>query len=307
MESNSKSMEGKLAMYSAVALGVLAASQAQAQVYHTDINPDKTITANDSFLLDLNNDGMMDFNLKAAQINTTSTTYGLNIVANIDYVGIEPMNGNEILLQSSYISSSNYLSVVGLLNQNDEIKDVSGGSSFWSDSYNIMNAKGLVKIMMGSVTYASYPIDMGLFDGVVDKFIGLRLKQVENGDTLSRYGWIRVDVAADAKSFVVKDYGMEGTPDKSVFAGVTSSDLEENALATSTKIFVRNRNLIIKQSAIKTEEFDVRVVDMNGREVTSKKISAAYESLDLSQEAKGIYIVQIMANSTSFQKKVILK
>jgi hypothetical protein len=305
MDKKSNTLDSKLIMYSAVAVGVIGASQAQAQIYHTDVDPDKTVNVNDSFLLDLNNDGVMDFNLKVAQVNTTSTTYGMNIIANIDYAMISPLNGNEVLAQSNYISYSSYSSGVAALNMNDEIKKTPNNSMYWtSSSYGVLNADGDVKIMMGSVTYYSFDVDMGFFKGVQDKFIGLKLKEVVNGDTLVHFGWVRVDVAADAKSLVVKEYGFEYHDEKTILAGASTSSLSEAKLE-NVSTYLRNRELIVNNG--NETEIQLRILDINGREVLNRELNEQSSQIDLSAQARGLYLVQLMADGKKQQQKIFLR
>src|SRR5262245_30117494 len=55
---------GKLKCYSALVSSIVAANySAEAQIIYTDVNPDVVILPNNNYLLDMNNDGIMDYKM----------------------------------------------------------------------------------------------------------------------------------------------------------------------------------------------------------------------------------------------------
>src|ERR1043166_5658877 len=63
----------KLAAYSGLASAILiAAKSSDAQIIYTDLNPDATTVLGDTYLLDLNNDGINDFRFNLIHVTNGS-------------------------------------------------------------------------------------------------------------------------------------------------------------------------------------------------------------------------------------------
>ena len=88
-----KLLEKRLKSYSALAAGVLAASgSASGYIAYTNVDPDFTADADgESYELDLNNDGVIDFTIHRSRTTTASGA-----------VRIVPASGNEVLGATSY-------------------------------------------------------------------------------------------------------------------------------------------------------------------------------------------------------------
>ena len=181
-----KNYKEKIKMYSALAGGIVLAAnnEGNAQVVYNDfqdivINSGGRYSYN-SYPLDLNSDGITDFQLN---IGTYYTTY-FSINASV--------SGNALQNSTVYPTWT-----VGKLNFNDEI----GHNHSIGASY------------MGSITYGSFR------GGVTDKYVGVRF----NVNSVTYYGWMRLDVKADFSQIVIKDFAYESSPNALIKAGATSS------------------------------------------------------------------------------------
>ena len=76
-----------------------------------------------------------------------------------------------------------------------------------------------------------------------DKYLGLKIEV--KGKTY--YGWVRLDVAKDAKSFTIKSYAYDSIPDQAIQAGDTvhNSINNNNEQALKTVIYTNNKDLYV--------------------------------------------------------------
>ncbi len=170
-------------------------SQVQSQVVYTDIVPDVTINTNGGqYMLDLNNDGTVDFKLK------------LNIIASSSSV-VRQVNAT-IMGANAAIGGSLYGGVYPLpyaLAQNFNI----GNTVTWNTQPNPADH------YMAIVASSS---GVGNWIGQTDKYLPLRIQIAGQ----NHYGWARLTVAANASSFTIKDYAYEASPNTPILAGANN-------------------------------------------------------------------------------------
>lgn len=251
MKDKKVTFEKKLAKYSALAAGVALAGSAQAQIVYTDIN-DTTIMQTDSLMLDLNNDGIADFKIKAEKYSYSSSGsyYGYTYIVKLkaDFVFVEGTDTiNEVLnsyVASSYSSGTYYPKALNLM---DSIKNKpTNNSELWvEDTYGILNGKGYYYMKFGSNT-SSNNIDFGQFDGVMDKYLAFRFGIKGK----MHLGWVRLDVAADGKSFTVKSYAYETQAETDILAGYTGGPVVEADLVS---------DLVVKDVSDNSNASDISV------------------------------------------------
>lgn len=194
-----KNLEKKLATYSALSLGLLSfGNLGYSQIVYNDVTPDETVGDTSSYLFDVNLDGYPDIEVIQGIGFDSSQNRIIDVVVFGNYNNVE-------ILGSTY---GNYF-YPAALDYNDVID---GNQTGWKNvdygTFNYQNTAG-----------ASY----GNWIGVQDKFVGLKL----NFGTTTQYGWIRLDVSADAKTFVVKDYAFNAHDKKAIYAG---SDLNQQVV-----------------------------------------------------------------------------
>ena len=183
----------KLASYSALATVVLAGSKAtEAQILYTDINPDDTSHVVDTYLLDLNNDGTMDFQFNLMHKVTAS---GSNPY--MDQIRVVAYGSNSILRDPAPpYGSYPYAAVLasGAL--------IGGAATF---SYQAILA---TNSFSGYYTYGDWL-------GVANRFLGLKLVVNFN----SYYGWARLSVDSACDQLIVSDYAVDTVINAAIIAG----------------------------------------------------------------------------------------
>jgi hypothetical protein len=165
----------KLAAYTALAAaGIASMGAADAQVIYVDINPDVSITDGvDSLLLDLDNDGNIDFQFK------DRFSHQANIFASAYY---------NYAIASNGFTAGFYYGIV--LNLNDVIDPV--------DTRFKMGQIVLASTWSTTSGYQSY----GNFGDGVDHYVGLKFQIGANN---YHTGWVRVNCgAATGQPYVVR-------------------------------------------------------------------------------------------------------
>ena len=185
------------------------------QIVYTDVNPDQTFS--DSGLvyhLDLNNDGVTDFEINYTTNSETVTgTHCSGATATARYILISPLNKNEIAGDPLY----NYVSVIKLNNLIDSRaftwKNFTNEVLASRDNYECTHVCPMPPF--GGCFWAVIAMRRGgYWAGAVNKYVALRLYEGAN----IYYGWLRLDVASDCSSFIVKDYAYN-LSNQSILAG----------------------------------------------------------------------------------------
>lgn len=209
------SLKKKLVAYSALTAGVmaLASEKSDGQIIYTDINPDQHITGDDN-LIDLNNDGIVDFKFETSSYWYAST-YVFEYSASAT-LSVIPYGNNRIVgtgTKAAAIPSGN------LITQNSP--GLEGNALMvWSWSH--------IQYFSSTGSYYNSTTNYnGNWHNTVDHFLGFSL--VVNGDTLC--GWMRLDVSLLNGPTVLKDYAYNIFPGNSIAAG-DSTNNSCNQLAT---------------------------------------------------------------------------
>jgi hypothetical protein len=167
-----------------------------AQIVYTDVNPDTTIAMTavsntiKAYGLDLNNDGLTDFNLIA-------TSHAGPFGNRSNYVKITPINSNKVI---DYDTINNLPAPLA-------INSVIGNTGkWWNNDSN--------QILTGSAWLSFF----GLWNSSADAYLGLKLMSGQN----IYYGWAKLSVTVHGSSFTLKDYAYNSIPNQPILAGETS-------------------------------------------------------------------------------------
>jgi len=311
-----ENLEIKLASYSALAAGLIFSGQLTAQIDYTDLNPDKIIQMNDSFAIDINKDGLPDFNFNVFNYQASNTSNSGNYIykINVDAASMEILDSNnEVWFHYfyNYVNSSMNMGPA-MLNYFDPIRNAYINSYYssavhyftWKNSYdfNILNAEGSYYYNSNG-NIDTKEIKLGFFGGKQNKFIGVRINQNSNW----HYGWIRVDVASDAKKIIVKDYAFCTLPNQPVRAGKTVlsvKSLEENDLLD---IFISNKQLHLNFKENFDRKFILQIFSNNGKEIYKEILNFNDQVIDLSYYVPGAYIVRLLIEEEIYTKLIIIQ
>jgi hypothetical protein len=270
-----KKLTKKLAAYSALAAGVVAAgTNAEAQIVYVDIDPDQTYTQDHDLDIDLNNDGIVDFTLL---IGSGATRHA---------VRLGPEMGNEALGSGA----GNFFYPFAL-NVNDPINDV---QTVWNGTAN----GSLLTMAWVYTAGGSY----GNWLNASDKYLGVRFFV----GTDVHYGWIRFTITANAQGVTVvyKDYAYNTTPDQGLLAGQTVIGINE-AASLDANIFTANNRLTVKLN--QQTNGTISMINMLGQTVMSTAIAGTDMEIPLDGMDAGIYMVAVQTENGNFTRKVYVK
>jgi hypothetical protein len=285
MKSNRQTIQKKLKSYSALA-GTIAAAvgSADAQVVYTNVTPDSTLSNGGIYNLDLNNDDVADFKL----IQRSGSIYGFAYDAVAAYALSGPNAIDTSGGQGSATAMGIGMNVDASLNWVDSAQAASITPA--------PTANGLAIVIPG-LGYS-----LGNFHGVSDKYLPLRFKSL--GSTY--YGWVRLDVAADAKSFVVKDYAYTDDPDHYTVTG-DMVGIAEAALQNKVSIFAYNNNVTVQLDPLVSAEGSILITNLSGQAVSETRISTTETVIPVEQAKAGIYLVTVKQTHGSYTKRVFIK
>ncbi len=271
-KNTQKSFNKRIASYGALALAIAGVSDAAGQIEYTDVDPDEVLTGT-RFLLDLNGDSATDFEISndgvfsGATPGTTARVY--------------TSNSGSIL----GINGGNY-NYPFALSEGDLIDDT---QLTWitNSNYQTLNWQGCA--------YANSQ----WCDGQVDKYLGLRI--TIGGD--QHYGWVRLDIPADASSITVKDYAINTVANEGIEAGDMGSTagVADNNFE-GFKHFVTNNQLNLIAN---TSMENVSIHNLLGQQVFTEKLSSTNEVINLSGLQAGVYITAVTINGTTKSVKIV--
>jgi len=165
------------------------------------------------------------------------------------------------------------------------------------DGANGSNGNGFLGVEENEYLYASNlvagTVIEEICDGVVDGYIGVSLNLEGN----THFGWIRLDLTADATVFTIKDFAIESTPDTAIEAGDMGDELSlEDNVIEGLSTYVVNDALTI--NAINPIE-NVTIYNLSGQEVIARELNNTTEvSIDLNSLSTAAYIASIQSEGT---------
>lgn len=185
-----------MAAASAAGVGMLAlAKPAEAKVVYTPAN----IAVNSSVLIDLNNDGIADFELIRFE------GYGHSL-----FLAMGPQVKGNAIRSNGGGAACGFFGV-----------PVGAGEKFGTTSY---FGHGVYMARFFQYSHSSFT---GPWANATNRYLGLRL--VIDGQT--HYGWARVTATQDLHNVVLTGYAYETTPNKTIIEGHTSGPEKAGSFA----------------------------------------------------------------------------
>ena len=267
----------KLSLYLSLA-SVATAGIAKGQVQYLDFNPDLELQGNLEFInIDVDQDSIDDFVL------ITEDT----LVAAINgYYDIGRVRGG------------------GYFNLENDFMGNRPGSYDYISMLEIMDAIGPSQAFLYGGTFAmaidgANPFNEPWNGGATDKYLGFRF---EIGDS-THYGWMRLDISADAKRVVVKDLAYSLKPDYPIAAGAMSLSSKEWNIASFLKLTSKEIWVDLPEGRGKGE---LLVLDVKGAVVLREELEAGQARFQLPATA-GVYVVQLQFDGQFYRQKALRK
>lgn len=257
----------RLAQYGALTVAIAAISDASGQIVYTDVDPDFG-GPNVNFLLDLDNDGFVDYDL----------VHGDN---GANAVRIHNTSSNAIL---GFNAGGNYNYPFAL----DSGAAISSGATDW-----------LIHSVYQTLNWNSCSYTNSMWCGVTDKYLGLQFHI--NG--VLHYGWARLDVPLDPSGWLIKDYAYNTVPGEAIMAGQLLAVEDFNT--GNFDYFVDVNNQLVLSSA--TPMNGVEIFNLQGQALITQELNSTNEVIDLASFASGVYLATITIDETRKTVKIVKK
>ncbi|KAB2814868.1 hypothetical protein [Phaeocystidibacter luteus] len=274
-----KDQNKKLQQYTALATTVLGAGVANGQIVYTDI-ADTTIDTHKGYYdLDMDNDGSPDFRIQQ-YLDTGST--GL-----IDAIMVTPFDS---LYGRTMGELENGFSYPFRLVPGDSI----GLSSEWQG--NTDEQRGYLVFQYNGTPYPNSnwkgPVNNG--------YLGLRIFK----NTGFHFGWVRLDIAADNRSFIVKDFAYNSTGNEGMLAAEPTISIVERMLEDLT--VGQSGTTLYLEKPESYGAIELRVLSMDGREMLTDTWVDTYQELSVSELRNQAILVEFTYRGVRHTKKILL-
>lgn len=274
-----KDLKKELLKYSSAAAAILGVAEANAQYQYTNI-PDTTIDYNNGFYnLDLDQDGQMDFTIK--QYVDTGAAGNTNAVL------IQPYTNTINRIAGERQGQYNYPFNLAAATVVDNSTEWDGAGGQFTTGY-----------MAFVVDGQSYP-NSNWIGPLTDGFLGLQLWK----PTGLYYGWARLNIGEDSKSFTVLDFSVNLTEDSSIVVGYELLGQIENLL-NAVNIVVLPGELVINHSSL-NQHVTFRLLDVNGRLLHTVTTESGETRLNISELPHALYILEMESNGLVRREKLI--
>lgn len=276
-----KELQDQLKKYSAAAVAVVATgAAADAQIVYNQVN--KTIMPNNAVgvdSIDINTDGTHDFSfiVQAYSYTSYSLVYGRVLAS--------PMNSQGHALAGSVPSGYNY---PFKLNSGNAIKTqqflASSDFGTFALYYN------------GTNPYNSF-----WNGGVTDGYLGVKIQVGSN----THYGWVRMDISADASQVVLKDMAYNSTPDADINAGENGLSLDKYR-DIANGVWIHDKTLFT-DIPVGFTTGSIELIDMGGKKIHEVSLAEKKSEFDLNTLPSGTYVLSLKLDGNTFNKQVVVK
>ena len=281
---------------------LITQKESSAEAIYTDISPDTLIDQElETFAIDLNNDGLIDFAFLRRSFSFLKTTYSSDyITSHFSALLVGPEQfGNQIAgtmntISPSYGATTNYYPYAIPFNEMiDENMD------FQYDGYQFL-AFGF------RGEYSSYwPFGGRWYPEISDRYLGFYFKDTAN---CFHYGWMRCDVKNLGKELVLKDFAYETKCEVGILAGDKIGDTttvgitDLNTLKATVYSFDKTVYINLNEM---TENLYVHIYDPTGKVIYSNQIKDQITHIKLN-DPQGIYVVEVISGKRKYSKKVFI-
>lgn len=287
----------KLKSYSALAVPFVAgAGIANGQVVYTDIVPDTVLNHHgDTYNIDLNHDGVVDFTIRIG-----NAVYASNHVL-AKFIAASAAKYNSIGGSTSgryvYPAALNFGDMIG--------SDLTGlGNKLkWNAGTN-QSAASWLQNTQSTNSYGSY----GNWLNSTDQYMALRFLQGQS----YYYGWLRMDsrVSHDTVYAVLKDFAYQSIGDSSIAAGDTGSavtGLHNVSNNLPVKINYFNHEVYITSPQNSIGAMAIEVFDMEGRRLLEYNTSQKEYQFSTASLPAGLFLVRVTQSGKTYTKKISLR
>lgn len=277
----SRHIPDRLTAYSAMAVAVISgASSANAEVVYTDID-DVTISIGDSWDVDIDLNGSLDFHFQAGSAGSGGWTFG-SVLGYVNSLSVGGLSNQIVGYPGPY-----YYYAYAL-----EANELIGPDAAWNNNPSYGNSAVLVSNFYG-VYYGAFP-------GAGEKYLGIKFKI----GSYVHYGWMRVQAGLSPAYMTILDYAYEDVAEVPIEAGSqeTLAGIPELP-AGSIQLYSFGQTLFLHQNG-SLHNTQVSIFDLQGKMVDAFAMTDIDMQRDLHAFAGGNYIIHLKSDEGVFSKQI---
>ena len=277
-----------LIQYSAAALALLSAKAAYSQAVYTDIDPDVILDEpGESFGIDLDGDGLNDFNFFNKSFSTTVWYSDWGEVKGL-FAGVFDTMQNGLNGYTAFYSGNGgytYYRPYAL----DTGVEIQGGVPFYEANYQTL-AMTIYKPEWPPSTVHRGDWNSYFWGLQENKFIGFKFV---DEDAITRYRCIRCSVVDTNRTLIIHDYAYESKPDTTILTGDTIGDtttvsIQEGEFSGLT-VYSFGNSVFIHTPL---NNIQYRIMNLQGEVILNEQVTSGSSKLDLNTAETGVYLVE---------------
>ena len=283
--------------YAALAAAFLHQKNAIAEVIYTDIEPDIVINnTGQMFLLDINDDGITDFNFLFSTTNFANFPYygGINFYQ-LNAIFALPQNDNAIAAFTGSYGAYIYPYVI------EEGVSIGPLTGNFSDKSIQTMAYQFYAIIQSYFYYPLINVGDWVF-GETKKYVGL---QLHANDSIY-YGWLRLDVATNNRSFTVRDFALETVAETAISTFIPVA-INQISPTLNCDIFANANTVHINLNSANFKNASATIYDLNGRQILEQELSNGNNRILVDNVPAGMYIVYVICENQTKSETILLQ
>ncbi|HRF75467.1 MAG TPA: T9SS type A sorting domain-containing protein [Chitinophagales bacterium] len=283
--------------YATLAAMFLHQENSSAEVIYTDIEPDILIhNPGQIFILDINDDGIADFNFLFSTTHFAYFTYfgGINFYQ-LNAILALPQNDNAI---AAFTGSGGAYVYPYVIDEGISIGPVTGN---FSDKSIQTMAYQFYAIIQSYFYYPIYIAGDWVF-GETKKYVGL---QLHANDSIY-YGWLRLDVATNNRSFTVRDFAFETVAETAISTFIPVA-INQISPTYNCDIYANANTIYINLHSTNNKNAIATIYNLEGRKILSKEINNGTNSISIENVPAGMYIVNVNCEDQIKSETILLQ
>ncbi|MCK7590314.1 T9SS type A sorting domain-containing protein [Subsaxibacter sp. CAU 1640] len=270
----SENLSERLVKYGAFSAAILGAANASGQIVYTDIADITVDATNPRAAIDIDVDGTGDYLFGS---RTTAPNFVFMFPASASTAASYNSNAMVGFASSGFYYPSN-------LAAGDPIN----------------NTNGIFSSARGDFNYNACAYPGSQFCDGMDGYVGLHFKIGAN----THYGWVRVQVAANASNVIIKDFAYNTTPGQSINAGQTTLSVDEFNV-NDIRVVALNKNISLFNLPQSTS---YNLFSTSGQSVLKGVTNNDTYVIEAASVATGVYVLELNDTATNavIRKKVVL-
>ncbi|MCY7410077.1 MAG: T9SS type A sorting domain-containing protein, partial [Chitinophagales bacterium] len=158
--------------------------------------------------------------------------------------------------------------------------------------------------------YAAYPYVTFVYNNgsaygpwadAVDGYAGLRFAIA--GELY--YGWVRMDIAADGGSAIIKDYAYNATKETPIDAGAANVGIAPTAENNMLQVYSFGNILHVNSAGLSIPS-QLKIVNTLGEVVKMITLTNSQQEIDLTGLSHSLYIVSVTDGGKIYSGKIVL-